>query len=102
MSDEEIREIRKKLKDHGLTPIALSGHCNLISEERLQDFIENIELAGKFGCEFIVSFTGEAHFGINEGSRDDIKTCVDHIWFTLFSLMRLNCEYGKTICNIYE
>lgn len=72
MSDEEIREIRKKLKDHGLTPIALSGHCNLMSEERLQDFIENIELAGKFGCEFIVSSTGEAHFGINEGSRDDI------------------------------
>jgi L-ribulose-5-phosphate 3-epimerase len=65
-------EVLAKCKKLGLTPISLSGHCNLMDNERLNDFIKNIELAKALGCEYIVTSTGEAHFGHNEGSPEDI------------------------------
>lgn len=72
MSEEQLDAVKSKLKELDLTPFALSGHCNLMSEERLKDFEDNIELAAKFGCEYIVSSTGEAHFGKDESFADDV------------------------------
>lgn len=72
MSDEQLDAVKEKCKKLDLTPFALSGHCNLMSEERLKDFEDNIELASKLGCEYIVSSTGEAHFGENESFADDV------------------------------
>jgi sugar phosphate isomerase/epimerase len=72
MSTGELSLVRKKLDDLGLVPVCLSGHCDLMSDERLKDFEENIRLANYFGCEFIVTSTGEAHFGINKDSNEEI------------------------------
>lgn len=72
MSDEKINEIKKQLKNHDITPIGLSGHCNLMDTERLDDFVENIKLAKKFNCKYIITSVGEAHFGVNEVFNDDI------------------------------
>lgn len=72
MSDEELKVVAEKLKAYGLTPVALSGHCNLMDKERLNDFLKNIQLAGRLGCEYIVTSTGEAHFGINKESKDEV------------------------------
>jgi sugar phosphate isomerase/epimerase len=72
MSAAEIADLRKKCKALGLNPIALSGHCNLMDDARLADFTANIELAGKLGCKYIVTSTGEAHFGHDQGSPEDV------------------------------
>ena len=72
MSEGEIARIKKRMGDLGLEPVGLSGHCNLMDKDRLKDFEKNIELAHKLGIKFIVSSTGEAHFGEEEGINDDI------------------------------
>ena len=72
MDKAELNRIKKKMADLKLTAIALSGHCNLMEKERLNDFRKNIVLAADFGCEFIVTSTGEAHFGKGEKFSDDV------------------------------
>jgi L-ribulose-5-phosphate 3-epimerase len=71
MTAAEIAVVKDKCWALGLTPIGLSGHCNLMDEARLADFSANIELAGKLGCKYIVTSTGEAHFGHGQGSAED-------------------------------
>jgi L-ribulose-5-phosphate 3-epimerase len=71
MTDSQLDEVRALLKKYKLTPIGLSGHCNLMDPLRLEDFKKNIALAGKLGCKFIVSSTGEAHNSKNESTKDD-------------------------------
>lgn len=71
MSQKEKDHAKFLLQKYGLTPIALSGHVNLMDESRLADFRQNIELAAEFGCKYIVSSTGEAHFGKNEVFTDE-------------------------------
>lgn len=61
MSLRELYEIEDQLIEAGITPISLSGHTNLMDNNRLDDFIANIRLAHFFGCEFIISSIGEAH-----------------------------------------
>ncbi|MFA7371895.1 MAG: sugar phosphate isomerase/epimerase family protein [Sphaerochaetaceae bacterium] len=72
MSEAEIEEVKALLRKYDLNPIALSGHCDLMDAKRLNDFVDNIRLAGKLGCKFIVSSTGEAHFGEKEVVADDL------------------------------
>jgi len=72
MPDSELGRIKKKMDDLGLKAAALGGHCDLTDEERLKDFEKNIELAHRFGIKYIVSSTGEAHFGEEQGNPDDI------------------------------
>jgi sugar phosphate isomerase/epimerase len=60
------------MADLNLTPIGLTGHCNLLDQQRLDDFRKNIVLAAGLGCQFIVSSTGEAHFGKDEKIADDV------------------------------
>ena len=71
MSEAELNGVKKLLSDHGITAVGLSGHCNLLDAERLDDFRQNIELAAKLGCKYIISSTGEAHFGEEEEKSDD-------------------------------
>ncbi|MEM1484499.1 sugar phosphate isomerase/epimerase family protein [Oscillospiraceae bacterium PP1C4] len=61
MSFERLCEIKEKLQTANLIPFAMSGHCNLMASERIDDFIANIRLAAFFGCYYIVSSIGEAH-----------------------------------------
>ena len=72
MERSELDHVRKKMADLNLIPIGLSGHCNLMDEQRLGDFRKNIALAADFGCKYIISSTGEAHFGKDEKIADDV------------------------------
>ncbi len=58
---ERLLEIRNLLKTYRLSPIGMSGHCNLMDKDRIGDFEKNIEMAAFFGCTYIVSSIGEAH-----------------------------------------
>ena len=61
--EAEIARIAKKAADFGLHFVGMSGHCNLMDAERLEDFKKNMALAHRLGAKTIVSSTGEAHFG---------------------------------------
>ncbi len=61
MSFEELCKIKDELKTNGIIPFSLSGHCNLMDRNRLEDFVLNIKLAAFFGCDYIISSIGEAH-----------------------------------------
>ena len=70
-SEEKKEAVKQKIRDLGLSCIALGGHCDLTDEARLQDFRANMKLAHELGCEWIISSTGEAHFGKGENSTED-------------------------------
>ncbi|MBR0598382.1 sugar phosphate isomerase/epimerase family protein [Sinanaerobacter chloroacetimidivorans] len=61
MSFTYLNSVKKKLREAKLIPFAMSGHCNLMDRDRIDDFISNMKLAAFFGCEYIVSSIGEAH-----------------------------------------
>ena len=71
MEKAEFDRIKNKMAGLKLTPIALSGHCNLLDRQRLDDFRKNICLAAELGCQYIISSAGEAHFGKDEKLADD-------------------------------
>jgi len=101
MPDAELGRIQKKMKDLGLTPVGLSGHCNLMDQDRLKDFGRNIELAHRLGVQYIVSSTGEAHFGEEEGKNDEIlvkniKTLLPALEkYGITMVLELHGEYAK-------
>ncbi len=72
MPEEELDRIHQKMHSLGLSCAALSGHCNLTDKSRLNDFRSNMSLARRFGAEYIISSTGEAHFGKDEAFTDDV------------------------------
>lgn len=100
MTDEQIEEVMQKLDRLGLSVIGMSGHCNLMEEERLEDFKKNIELAAKLGCEYIISSTGEAHFGEGETFSDEVlakhlKSLVPTLeHYGLTAVLEVHGEYG--------
>ena len=70
---EELWRIKDKLQDFAIEPISMSGHCNLMDQERIADFISNMRLANFFGCKFITSSVGEAHLKDNaHGSNVEV------------------------------
>ncbi len=77
MTEEQLEDAKKLMAKYGISAIGLSGHCDLFDKERLNDFKDNIELARKMGCKYIITSTGEAHFGKEEGFNDDVL--VEHI-----------------------
>jgi sugar phosphate isomerase/epimerase len=72
MSDAELNDAKELLKRYDIKPVGLSGHCDLFDEQRLEDFKRNIELASKMDCKYIITSTGEAHFGKKDEFNDDI------------------------------
>lgn len=72
MKTEQLEEVKTKLSDLGLTAIGLSGHCDLMKKERLEDFRKNMDLASFFGCSYIISSVGEAHFGDEKEVPEDV------------------------------
>ena len=60
-SFHRLCEIRMLLEQRDLEPVGMSGHCNLMDENRLGDFVDNLQLAAFFGCRYLVSSIGEAH-----------------------------------------
>lgn len=71
MSFSELVRIKRKLKESNLEVIAMSGHANLMDQNRLPDFIENMYLAKFFDSQFIVSSIGEAHLEDKEHLGED-------------------------------
>lgn len=71
MSFEELLRIKQKLNDNNITPIGMSGHCNLMDTSRLVDFEKNIHLAHFYDCKYIVSSIGEAHIEDKELASDE-------------------------------
>jgi sugar phosphate isomerase/epimerase len=72
MDKKELERIKTKIAALGLSVVGLGGHCNLMDAQRLDDFRKNIGLASEFGCAYIISSTGEAHFGKGEVFADDV------------------------------
>lgn len=61
MSSGEIDEVLSKLEKKGLKTIGLSGHCNIVTDDGLRDFLGNIDLAVRLGCKYIITSVGAAH-----------------------------------------
>lgn len=84
MSFAYLNSVKNKLKETGLIPFAMSGHCNLMDRDRIDDFISNIELAAFFNCEYIVSSIGEAHLADkavagNQEVADHVKDLIPYL-----------------------
>lgn len=60
-SFEQLWAVKERLDQAELIPFSMSGHCNLMDDARIYDFLNNIRLAAFFGCTYIVSSIGEAH-----------------------------------------
>ncbi|SDH47963.1 sugar phosphate isomerase/epimerase family protein [Halanaerobium congolense] len=71
MSFRELYRIKDQLEEAGLTPISLSGHTNLMDDQRLNDFIANIRLAAFFESKYIISSIGEAHLENQAEAADE-------------------------------
>lgn len=69
-SFSRLLAVKSMLAEAELDAVALSGHCNLMDAARIGDFTENIQLAGFFGCRYIVSSVGEAHLADQAAAGD--------------------------------
>lgn len=76
-SFRSLLRVQDLLERYKLIPFATSGHTNLMDEERLPDFIDNIRLAHFFGSRYIVTSIGEAHLKDRAEAAD--KTVAEHI-----------------------
>lgn len=84
MSFGELIQLKEAMKDKNIAPLALSGHTNLMDEDRIWDFIENMALAHFFGCRYILSSIGEAHLKDRKEISDEdvaqvLKKLVPHL-----------------------
>jgi hypothetical protein len=88
------------MKKLGLDCIAVSGHCNLTDEARLNDFRDNMALARRFGARYIISSTGEAHFGKDEAFTDDVL--IENIKKLLPDLEKYGLKLGIEVHGEYS
>jgi L-ribulose-5-phosphate 3-epimerase len=65
--DEEIQRIKNLLAVYRLTPISLSGHSDLVSDEGVKQFRKALDLARKLGITKITTSTG-GHDASSAGS----------------------------------
>lgn len=80
----KLCEIREKIKNKGLIPLSLGGHVNIMDENNLEDFVNNIRLAKFFGCKYIVTSVGDAHkheeeIVQNEVVAENLKTFIPYL-----------------------
>ncbi len=93
MAPEKLEAVKQKMAELGIKCIAMSGHCDLSDESRLADFRANMKLASELGCEWIISSTGEAHFG-SEDTTDIEALLVKNIKSLVPDLEKLNLKLG--------
>jgi sugar phosphate isomerase/epimerase len=100
MSFKELYNIKLKIQEMGLSVIGFSGHCNLLDEDRLHDFVDNIRLAGFFESKYIVTSIGEAHFGSNKSSS--LKLLTENIKSLIPELKANNLKLVLEIHGAYS
>ncbi|MDD3334184.1 MAG: sugar phosphate isomerase/epimerase [Eubacteriales bacterium] len=91
LSFERLLTIQDELNAAGLKPFSMSGHCNLMDQERIGDFVKNMRLASFFGCDYLVSSIGEAH--LKDQATADNAEVAKHI-ATLVPMLE---RYGLTL-----
>lgn len=83
-SFSELLKVKNLLRAYSIDVPAMSGHCNLMDTDRLEDFKENIALASFFEAETIVSSIGEAHLkdmskGGDEAVAENIASLIPNL-----------------------
>lgn len=66
----EIRRVKALLSQHGLTPVSLSGHSDLVSDDGVDQFRKALGLCRSLGVAMITTSTG-GHADTSGGSLDD-------------------------------
>lgn len=65
----ELDHLRALLKQHGLTPVSLSGHSDLVTDEGMDQFRKALRLCRELGITMITTSTG-GHDASSAGSLD--------------------------------
>lgn len=79
-SFSDLLKVRNYIEKLGLSVPSFSGHTNIMDEERLPIFFENVALADFFGAKTIVTSIGEAHLkDKRKGGTDIIRESIDKI-----------------------
>ena len=60
VSDAEIGRIGRKLGDLGITPVSMSGHAQLQTEEGAARFGRALDIAAALGTQIVNTYTGDA------------------------------------------
>jgi sugar phosphate isomerase/epimerase len=61
MSAAELDRIKALLERYGMKVVGIGAHSNVMTEDGIANLLESIELANFFGCDHIITGTGEAH-----------------------------------------
>ena len=93
MDPAKLEAVKAKMAELGIKCIAMSGHCDLSDANRLADFRANMKLAADLGCEWIISSTGEAHFG-SEDETDIEALLIENIKSLVPDLEKLGLKLG--------
>ncbi|HEX5500175.1 MAG TPA: sugar phosphate isomerase/epimerase family protein, partial [Thermomicrobiales bacterium] len=67
---DEIRDVKQRLAYHGLTPVSLSGHSDLVSDEGVVEFRKALRLCRELGIDKVTTSTG-GHDASSAGSLDE-------------------------------
>jgi len=92
MSAGEIDKVKTMVSEKGLSILGLSGHCNIMDDDGLKAFLENIRLARKLGCAYIITSTGEAHGG------KDVED--DEVLINNLKKIGKACEEAGIVCAV--
>jgi sugar phosphate isomerase/epimerase len=56
--DDDPADVRRKVEEHGLTAVSLSGHSDLTTSDGLAHGIKAVEWAGRYGLKVVCSAVG--------------------------------------------
>jgi len=59
MSQQEIEDLKDKMRKYNLLPLSISGHVDMTSSEGLEQLKKRIDLANKLGIQFVHTGTGD-------------------------------------------
>jgi L-ribulose-5-phosphate 3-epimerase len=69
-SDADLQQVRDLLAENDLTPISLSGHSDLVSDEGVAEFRKALRLCKELGISMITTSTG-GHADTSSGGLDE-------------------------------
>jgi sugar phosphate isomerase/epimerase len=93
-SAEEIAHVKDLLNAHGLTPVSLAGHSDLVSEAGVAEFRKALNIAEKLGISYVTTSTG-GHDASSGGSLEEQR---NHFMAHIRPLADEAAAIGITIC----